>query len=196
MDEVRDAYRGVRRRWWWIAIAAAAALAAALIFLLLVPPRYVSTAQILIDPRAKRIVEGAVVQGGFGSSAAGADTLLIDSQIEIMQSTAVLKKIVETERLHEDKEFMVPPSSGGLRLLLRNTIGRSLFGNDREEVSRIAAAKVAQLFRSMVARGVPREQAQRFVLQAVVAMFAEDIDMMPASVISTAVPQSVERRPA
>ncbi|MCA3511809.1 MAG: class I SAM-dependent DNA methyltransferase [Rhodobacter sp.] len=55
-----------------------------------------------------------------------------------------------------------------------------LFGNDREEVSRIAAAKVAQLFRSMVARGVPREQAQRFVLQAVVAMFAEDIDMMPA----------------
>jgi type II restriction/modification system DNA methylase subunit YeeA len=55
-----------------------------------------------------------------------------------------------------------------------------LFGNDREEVSRIAAAKVAQLFRSMVSRGVPREQAQRFVLQAVVAMFAEDIDMMPA----------------
>lgn len=55
-----------------------------------------------------------------------------------------------------------------------------LFGNDREEVSRIAASKVAQLFRSMVARGIPREQAQRFVLQAVVAMFAEDIDMMPA----------------
>lgn len=55
-----------------------------------------------------------------------------------------------------------------------------LFGNDREEVSRIAASKVAQLFRSMMARGIPREQAQRFSLQAVVAMFAEDIDMMPA----------------
>lgn len=54
-----------------------------------------------------------------------------------------------------------------------------LFGNDREVVSRKAAAKVAALFRSVAAR-VPREEAQRFVLQAVVAMFAEDIGLMPS----------------
>ncbi len=54
-----------------------------------------------------------------------------------------------------------------------------LFGNDREEVSRLAAAKVASLFRALVGRGIPREEAQRFVLQLIVAMFAEDIDMMP-----------------
>ena len=55
-----------------------------------------------------------------------------------------------------------------------------LFGNDREEVSRNAAGKMAKLFRSLVSRGIGRAEAQRFVLQAIVAMFAEDIDLMPA----------------
>jgi hypothetical protein len=59
----------------------------------------------------------------------------------------------------------------------------SLFGNDREVVSRDAANKVAQLFSSFVGRGVPRTQAQRFVLQLVVAMFSEDIDLLPAGMV-------------
>lgn len=58
-----------------------------------------------------------------------------------------------------------------------------VFGNDREEVSRGAADKVALLFNSLVARGVDRAQAQRFVLQIVVAMFAEDIGLLPASIV-------------
>lgn len=53
-----------------------------------------------------------------------------------------------------------------------------IFGNDREAVSRDAAAKVAKLFHALVNRDVPRADAQRFVLQLVVAMFAEDIDLL------------------
>jgi hypothetical protein len=65
---------------------------------------------------------------------------------------------------------------------------RPIFGNDREKVSRDAADKMAELFRSLVKRPknpVPREQAQRFVLQLLVAMFAEDIDLMPAATIQS-----------
>ncbi len=132
LAEILGVAGAVRRRWAWVALATAAALAAAVLFLMAVTPRYLATAQLLIDPRAKRIVEGAVVPGGFGSSAAGADTLLVDSQVELIQSNSVLKKIVESERLHEDAEFAVPRSGGGIRILLRNTIGRVLFGNERE----------------------------------------------------------------
>ena len=57
---------------------------------------------------------------------------------------------------------------------------KPIFGNDREAVSRNAADQVAQFFNSLISRGIPREQAQRFTLQIVVAMFAEDIDLMPA----------------
>lgn len=131
--EAKIVVAALLRRWLWIALATLAGLAAGLLFLLLTTPRYSATAQILIDPRAKRIVEGAVVTGGYGSSSAGADTLLVDSQMELIQSTGVLKRIVQSEQLHLDPEFAVPASSGGLRIVLRNTIGRALFGNEREQ---------------------------------------------------------------
>lgn len=55
-----------------------------------------------------------------------------------------------------------------------------IFGNDREAVSREAADKVAALFNSFIDRKIDRQRAQRFVLQLVVAMFAEDMDLLPA----------------
>lgn len=70
------------------------------------------------------------------------------------------------------------------------------FGNDREKVSRDAADKMAELFRGLVKRRsnpVPRERAQRFVLQLLVAMFAEDIDLMPAATIQGIYDDCVER---
>ncbi|WP_185996152.1 DNA methyltransferase [Nocardioides campestrisoli] len=55
-----------------------------------------------------------------------------------------------------------------------------IFENDLVEVTRDAAAKVSGVFRSMVDRGIDRLEAQRFVLQSVVAMFAEDIGLLPS----------------
>lgn len=62
-----------------------------------------------------------------------------------------------------------------------------IFGNDQESVSRDAADKVAQLFNSLLSRGIDRKQSQRFVLQTVIAMFAEDIDLLPAGIIHSIV---------
>lgn len=73
---------------------------------------------------------------------------------------------------------------------------KPIFGNDREKVSREAADKMAELFRGLVKRPgkpVPRDQAQRFVLQLLVAMFAEDIDLMPAATIQGIYDDCVER---
>ncbi len=53
------------------------------------------------------------------------------------------------------------------------------FENDRETVTRAAAACLADCFRKLLKRGVPRETAQRFILQMLVALFAEDIDLLP-----------------
>lgn len=62
-----------------------------------------------------------------------------------------------------------------------------LFGNDREAVTREAAGSVGAVFRSLTARKVDRAAAQRFVLQIVVAMFAEDVDLMPSGVVTNVV---------
>lgn len=65
---------------------------------------------------------------------------------------------------------------------------RPIFGNDREDVSRQAADRMAELFKLLTrfrAKGaLPREQAQRLILQLVIAMFAEDIDLLPAGTIT------------
>ena len=53
------------------------------------------------------------------------------------------------------------------------------FGNDRVAVTRAAADKVANAFHALIQRGEQRTTAQRFVLQSVVAMFAEDSGLLP-----------------
>ena len=52
------------------------------------------------------------------------------------------------------------------------------FGNDRVAVTRKAADHLAACFSHLVQRGVERELAQRFVLQTLVALFAEDIGLL------------------
>ncbi|MEM9348337.1 MAG: DNA methyltransferase [Planctomycetota bacterium] len=53
------------------------------------------------------------------------------------------------------------------------------FGNNNEKVTREAADRLALLFNKLIARGIDRPTAQRFVLQCLVALFAEDIGLMP-----------------
>ncbi len=63
---------------------------------------------------------------------------------------------------------------------------KPVFGNDLVAVTRDAAATVARVFRALHERGIERKQAQRFVLQAVVAMFSEDVGLLPAKYFTRA----------
>jgi type II restriction/modification system DNA methylase subunit YeeA len=72
---------------------------------------------------------------------------------------------------------------------------KPIFNNDREGVSRKAADQMADLFRHLFRRpgnSVSRTQAQRFVLQTVVAMFAEDIDLLPLGTVQSLVVDCLE----
>lgn len=53
------------------------------------------------------------------------------------------------------------------------------FENDRVKVTEQAADCLAKCFRTLLERGEPRELAQRFILQMLVSLFAEDIDLLP-----------------
>lgn len=63
---------------------------------------------------------------------------------------------------------------------------KPVFNNDREDVSRKTADDMASLFKALTKRKknpVPRPQAQRFILQMMVAMFSEDIDLLPRNTV-------------
>ena len=69
------------------------------------------------------------------------------------------------------------------------------FNNDREGVSKRAALQTAELFSKLTTRlksPASREEAQRFVLQLVVAMFAEDIDLLPSGIVTGIVRDCIE----
>jgi N-6 DNA Methylase len=53
------------------------------------------------------------------------------------------------------------------------------FDNDRVAVTRDAADCLAKSFRRFRKRGIDQPTAQRFILQILVALFAEDIDLLP-----------------
>lgn len=53
-----------------------------------------------------------------------------------------------------------------------------VFGNHQEQVTRSAADQLVALFRTLVDRGIERDLAQRFTLQALMALFAEDIGLL------------------
>ncbi len=54
-----------------------------------------------------------------------------------------------------------------------------IFGSDGDDVTAQAAEKVAAVFNSLVKLGTPREDALRYCLQCIIALFAEDVDLLP-----------------
>ena len=66
------------------------------------------------------------------------------------------------------------------------------FGNDVVAVTRETASMVSAIFNQLVARDIERDSAQRFILQAVMAMFSEDIGLLPRHFFTQAVEDVVE----
>jgi len=71
----------------------------------------------------------------------------------------------------------LPDRYGPLAFMFPEDV-KPVFGNDQEQVTRDAADLLVGLFRSLVGRKVERELAQRFTLQALMALFAEDIGLL------------------
>lgn len=60
---------------------------------------------------------------------------------------------------------------------------KPIFGNNWVEVTRRAADQMATVFKEIVARDEDRQRAQRFILQLLVAMVAEDIGLLPEQLV-------------
>ncbi len=70
------------------------------------------------------------------------------------------------------------PERFGPLAFLFPTNEKPVFGNDHEAVTREAADRLAACFNHLIARGIERPLAQRFILQMLVSMFAEDIGLL------------------
>ena len=58
-----------------------------------------------------------------------------------------------------------------------------VFENRNTEVTEEMAKKIGDMYHSLTQRGINKEKAQRFVLQTVVALFSEDVDLIPKYIV-------------
>lgn len=106
----------LRRRLALIAVTTLLALALALAYLAVAKPKFVATTSILIDARAR-----APVGSDGALPPMSPDLNLIDSQIKIITSESVLRRVVVAERLDLDPDYA--PTTPGLRTRLMTMIG-------------------------------------------------------------------------
>ena len=93
------------------------------------------------------------------------------------------------ERLH----LRDLPQSGAALNFLLPTPQKPIFGNNRVEVTRKAADIFARVFRQITARGQDRARAQRFILQLLVSVVAEDLGLHPGEIVTSLLAESVEK---
>ncbi len=98
--------RILRRHLGLVAAATLIVIAAAIVFIGMITPLYTATATVLIDPRRATVAEtnSQPQQTSFGT-----DDASIESQVLLVQSLAVMQRVVELLHLAEDPEFVAKP---------------------------------------------------------------------------------------
>jgi exopolysaccharide transport family protein len=102
-----EALNFLRRAWKFIGAVALIALLVGAISLSTERPLYTAGAQLLLDPRGDK----PPALSNANSNDANLDLSTIESQISIIRSSVLLRRVVERERLYDDPEFGTPPGA-------------------------------------------------------------------------------------
>src|SRR2546426_5261671 len=103
--DLREMGRILRRRYRLVALPAAALIGLAVIYLLFATTLYTATSTVLVDPRRANVVEtNQSVLSNFGT-----DDATIESQTLLIQSVAILDRVVRKLKLTDDAEFTPTP---------------------------------------------------------------------------------------
>ncbi|MBY0612796.1 MAG: exopolysaccharide transport family protein [Beijerinckiaceae bacterium] len=116
--ELSEIFSILARRLWIILIVAALFVVPAVLYILTAPSLYSATTSILIDPRQGRSLS---VETAANLSA---DTGQLESQLKLVSSQTVLRRVVENEKLLNDEEF--GPQPPGLLRRILGVVGRNL----------------------------------------------------------------------
>jgi capsular exopolysaccharide synthesis family protein len=158
-------------RWYarFIAGVAAAVLLLALLALLIIPPKYKAVTVVLVDPRQPRVTASETVLSGIGADAAA-----VESQVELIQSSAIAKRVIAKLALDKDPEF----SKAGLTDALRGAAAY-LMGRDAAEDEDTRLNKLVYRFQSGLS-------VQRRGLTYILEVGYSSIDARKAAKISSA----------
>ena len=169
------------RRWLTVLGCFVPVVGAALIYLVAATPSYKATTSILLDPRGG----AALTSPDTNATRLSQDTNLIESQVRLVTSPAVLGRVVTAQRLVEDPEFGRGEGGPGLLARLRGLAGQPGAASGdaaraREQLSLAALAEHVDVKRSertlildLEVRSVDPAKAARLA-DAIAASFVDD----------------------
>jgi uncharacterized protein involved in exopolysaccharide biosynthesis len=94
----------IRKRWALVIVPVIFSVAGLVLHFVYAPKQYTATAQILIDIQRPRIIGSDAIAPGLDTSRYMIGPV-IDSQVEILQSTRIAERVVRATGLHEDPAF-------------------------------------------------------------------------------------------
>lgn len=99
--DFKDVLTILSRRKLWVLCVPALLCGLVLAYVLITPPAYTATAQVYVDPRDQSTPKDDSQQ----NSVPGDGLLLVESQLKIITSDEVLKRVIEQTNLQNDPEF-------------------------------------------------------------------------------------------
>lgn len=137
--DLREMARILWRRWQTVAAAPLLLVGLALVYVLAATTLYTATATVLVDPRRANVVDAnQAVLSNFGT-----DDATIESQTLLIQSVAILQRVVEKLKLTDDAEFVPKP---GLLDPIRRlfSAGAPADGASPEEATKARSIEILQ----------------------------------------------------
>lgn len=112
--DLRGIFRAFRRRWAWILVPTLLCGVIALAFAVSLKPRYDANAKVLLDPRGIQILQNDLRPTNTSGEENGVE---VDSQVQVVASTVLLRRVAEQLDLARDSEFVDPPLGLAARLI-------------------------------------------------------------------------------
>jgi len=139
--DLREMARILRRRWKVAAAAPFSLTLLALIYVLTATTLYTATSTVLVDPRRTTAIESN--QSAMSMSNFGTDDATIESETLLIQSIAILRRVVEKLKLTDDPEFI--PTPGMLDPIKRLfSSSSSVAGANPEDAAKARSVEILQ----------------------------------------------------
>ena len=131
----------VRRRAKTILAPLLALLTLAGAYFIMVPPKFTATAVVLVDPRQQRVLPSEAVLQGIGP-----DTAAVESQVEILNSSTLARRVIDQLQLESDPEF----KSSGLLSRVFGVAGNDAPTAERADTDGLESNKILSQFEKSI----------------------------------------------
>src|SRR5260370_10682151 len=141
--DLRGMGRILRGRWKAAAAAPISLTILALIYVLTATTLYTAPSTVLVDPRGTTAMESN--QAARSMSNFGTDEATIESETLLIQSIAILQRVVEKLKLTDDQEFIPTPGIlDPIKRLFSSSSSSSVAGANQEDAAKARSVAILQ----------------------------------------------------